>query len=46
MLPFYSNEFIEDNVNNDLLEITISYQLFLEMLLRKLEVKLYHIKAQ
>ena len=39
MLPVYSKEFIEDNLNNDLLEITISHQLFLEMLLMEIRGK-------
>ena len=33
ILPIYILEFIKNNTNNDLLEFTISNQLFLEMIL-------------
>lgn len=39
MLPVYNLEFIENSINNDLLELTISYQLFLEMLLMEIRGK-------
>ena len=39
MLPVYNTEFIKDNLNNDMVEFTISHQLFLEMLLMEIRGK-------
>ena len=39
MLPVYSKEFIEDNINNDVIQFTISHQLFLETLLMEIRGK-------
>ena len=39
VLPVYNLEFIENSINNDFLELTISYQLFLEMLLMEIRGK-------
>ena len=39
ILPIYNLEFIENNINNNLLEFTISNQLFLEMLLMEIRGK-------
>lgn len=39
LLPNYNLEFIENNINNDLLEFTISNHLFLEMLLMEIRGK-------
>ena len=36
MLPVYSKEFIEDSNNNDMIQFTISHQLFLETLLMEI----------
>ena len=38
MLPVYSKEFIEDNINNDMIQFTISHQLFLENLYKNHDV--------
>ena len=39
MLPVYNTEFIKDNINNDMVEFTISHKLFLEMLLMDIRGK-------
>ena len=39
ILPIYNLEFIKNNTNNDLLEFTISNQLFLEMILMEIRGK-------
>ena len=39
MLPVYDTEFIEDNANNEMLQFTISHQLFLEVLLMEIRGK-------
>ena len=39
MLPVYNTEFIKDNINNDMVEFTISHKLFLEMLLMEIRGK-------
>ena len=39
MLPVYSKEFIEDSNNNDMIQFTISHQLFLETLLMEIRGK-------
>ncbi|MCG7878665.1 MAG: reverse transcriptase domain-containing protein [Candidatus Thiodiazotropha endolucinida] len=39
IIPIYNLEFINDNKNNEVLEFTISYQLFLEMLLMEIRGK-------
>ena len=39
MLPVYNTDFIKDNINNDMVEFTISHKLFLEMLLMEIRGK-------
>ena len=39
IIPIYNLEFIKNNINNDLLEFTISDQLFLEMILMEIRGK-------
>ena len=39
IVPIYNLEFIKNNINNDLLEFTISDQLFLEMILMEIRGK-------
>ena len=39
MLPVYNMDLVEDNLNNDLIQFTISHQLFLETLLMEIRGK-------
>ena len=39
MLPVYNFEYLKDNINDDLMECSISNQLFLEMLLMEIRGK-------
>ena len=39
VLPVYDTEFIEDNANNEMIQFTISHQLFLEVLLIEIRGK-------